>query len=485
MTLHNRTWALPRTGYATPDRLERPAAIIAPQGTQRMARRKWDANNLAAAFLASDWTAEGMSTAARPALRGKEPLWLPRLIAELRARWQKGPPPSPQILAVAILETKAFAGSGLRDDGTPLVSKAVLEPPRFLPAEAFQNLDLPELARLGDLAAWLGLTPERLEAYADVGGFRSATAAPLAQHYAYSWIPKRRGAPRLIEASKPRLKELQRLILRGILDPVPPHAAAYGFRKGRSCIDGAQIHCGEALVLTLDLKDFFLRVPQRRIVALFRCLGYPWAVARCLTGLCTNVTPAWQFERLPGEGQPDRETRQRFRQPHLPQGAPTSPALANLASWHLDRRLAALARKWNLNYSRYADDMTFSGGKTFAPHIGGFVAAVSKIAADEGFALNRQKTRVMGQGQTQRVTGLVVNQHVNLDRKSYDRLKATLHNCAARGPAGQNRSDHADLRAHLDGRITWVENINPRRGHRLREIFWNIDWSELDQPSSA
>ena len=100
----------------------------------------------------------------------------------------------------------------------------------------------------------------------------------------------------------------------------------------------------------------------------------------------------------------------------------------------------------------------------------------SAICADEGFAVNRAKTRIMRQGDRQRVTGLTVNDHINVPRREYDRLKATLHNCARHGPANQNRDNHPDFRAHLDGRITWVENVNPPRGLKLRLLFMAVEW---------
>ncbi len=93
-----------------------------------------------------------------------------------------------------------------------------------------------------------------------------------------------------------------------------------------------------------------------------------------------------------------------------------------------------------------------------------------RVAVDGG------KTRVTRRSGCQRVTGLVVNQHVNVPRPVYDTLRATPHNCARHGPDGQNRDGRADFRADLDGRVTWVETVNPRRGARLRRVFEAIAW---------
>lgn len=268
------------------------------------------------------------------------------------------------------------------------------------------------------------------------------------------------------------MKAAQRQILQGILDHVPAHDAAHGFVKGRSCLSAAQKHGGEHVVIAVDLQDFFLAVPLRRVHGLFRCIGYPWPVARALTGLCSTLTPTAILEGA----RADRAARDRHRTSHLPQGAPTSPALANLCSYRLDCRLSGLAARLNARYTRYADDLAISGDEDLAGNLGPFLRGVAAIVQDEGFALNDRKTRIMRRNGRQYVTGLVVNQHLNVPRDVYDVLKATLHNCLRLGPASQNRGGHADFRAHLDGRVTWVETVNRRRGFRLRRMFEAIEW---------
>jgi hypothetical protein len=245
---------------------------------------------------------------------------------------------------------------------------------------------------------------------------------------------------------------------------------------GRSCLGAAQAHAGEALVVTVDLKDFFLNTPLRRVHGLFRSIGYPWAVARLLTGLCSASTPSSAFMTLPESSRHDWLTRKVYESPHLPQGAPTSPVLANLAAWQLDARLLGLASSFDANYTRYADGLALSGDERFARGITPFLAAVEDIARDEGYTLNERKTRIMRRSACQRVTGLVVNDHLNVARAGYDRLKATLHNCAKNGPQAENRANLPDFRAHLEGRIVWLENVNRARGERLRRMFEEVRW---------
>ncbi len=239
-------------------------------------------------------------------------------------------------------------------------------------------------------------------------------------------------------------------------------------------VTGAQRHAGEAVVVSLDLAHFFPTVPHFTVHRLFRRLGYPWLAARLLTGLCTTVTPASIFLALPEAARPDWQVRQLHAVPHLAQGAPTSPALANLAAARIDRRLAGLARRMEANYSRYADDLTFSGDAAFARRAPIFLHAAIAIIHDEGFRPNPAKTRIMPQAGRQIVTGIVVNQHCNFRRTEFDALKATLHDCVVNGLAAANRSNHPDFRRHLDGRVQWVEQINPRRAIKLRQLFEKI-----------
>jgi RNA-directed DNA polymerase len=269
---------------------------------------------------------------------------------------------------------------------------------------------------------------------------------------------------------------IQRRILREMLDRVPAHDCAHGFVAGRSCLGAAQVHAGEHIVITVDLKDFFLTTRLSRVHGIFRSLGYPWAVARYLTGLCSSSTPKSVFAKLPAVQRHDWLTQKVYQSPHLPQGAPTSPALANLAAWHLDVRLAGLARSFGARYTRYADDLAFSGDREFSLKATPFLATVKDIANDEGFSLNSRKTRIMRRGGCQRVTGIVVNEHVNVSRVAHDELKAILYNCSKNGPDTENRAGLRDFRAHLDGRVTWVEQVNWSRGLRLRRMFNVIRW---------
>ncbi|MGB6720023.1 MAG: hypothetical protein WBE72_04460, partial [Terracidiphilus sp.] len=156
----------------------------------------------------------------------------------------------------------------------------------------------------------------------------------------------------------------------------------------------------------------------------------------------------------------------------------TSPALANLCAYRVDCRLSGLAHAAGAAYTRYADDLAFSGGEDFERCVERYAAHVAAILLEEGFEVHHRKTRIMRQGVRQYLAGVVANERVNVVRADFDRLKATLANCAKHGPASQNRDAHPRFRQHLDGRIAFVEMINPQKGARLRRIFERIAWSE-------
>jgi len=350
------------------------------------------------------------------------------------------------------------------------VSQWISEPQEMQPMAVAAGWDIPRIESVRALCDWLWLDLGELEWFADLKGLVNKKTRPLLRHYHYRVLSKWDGNVRLIEAPKPRLKSLQRQILTEILDKIPPHRAAHGFLKGRSIRTFVSPHAGQQVVLRLDLSDFFPTYSAARIQTVFRAMGYPEPVADLLGGICTNAAPRDLFTGL------TYDTRSLYLRPHLPQGAPTSPALANLCAYRADCRLAGLAESAGARYTRYADDLAFSGGEDFERRVERFSTHVAAILLEEGFAVNHRKTRIMRRGVRQRLAGLVVNEHMNVRRRDFDRLKATLANCARLGTGGQNRAGHADFRAHLEGKVGFVESVNPAKGKRLRDVFERIQW---------
>jgi hypothetical protein len=415
---------------------------------------------------------------------GERPAWLSAVVRAVLRRHPDWHPNIGEAVVATIVNLAAFQRA-FAAAAPPRVRHYILNAPRMSAPAWFEPLAMPNVPTCGDLAAWLGISASELEGFADLRGLQRNTDAERRSHYVRSFVPKASGGWRLIESPKPRLREIQRRLLDEVLARVPLHAAAHGFRERHSCRTHAQSHVGQAVVIRMDLCDFFLHVSRARVAGLFRSFGFPPGVAAMLASLATTRTPNRTFDRQPhddadGDGtserQRDWQQHQRYRVPHLPQGAPSSPALANLCAFALDVRLAALAQAAGARYTRYADDLVFSGGRDFARGADRFVAQVGAIAFEEGFSTNARKTRVMPQARRQQITGIVVNRRVNVPRVQFDRLKATLTNCLRSGPGSQNREGFADYRAHLAGRIAYVASLNAQRGARLRRLFDAIRW---------
>ena len=346
------------------------------------------------------------------------------------------------------------------------------------PVSAAAGWDIPSIESPEELASWLGLSLNDLMWFADLKGLGYRQKSEKLNHYRYRVLPKPNGEIRLIEAPKPRLKELQRRLLFEILNKVPPHPAAHGFIDGRSIKTFTSPHVGKHVVLRMDLRHFFPSFRAARVQTVFRTMGYPEPVADLLAGLCTNCTPSETWARYGDVGDYDSrfQARTLHCRPHLPQGAPTSPAVANICAYRVDCRLTGLARSVGAQFTRYADDLAFSGNQGFAKNMERFSTHVAAILIEEGFDVNFRKTRVMRQGVRQHLAGIVLNQHANIMRTDFDRLKATLTNCVRHGATGQNREAVGNFRSHLEGRLAFVEMINPAKGKRLRALFEEIQW---------
>ncbi|WP_010586982.1 reverse transcriptase family protein [Schlesneria paludicola] len=358
----------------------------------------------------------------------------------------------------------------------PEIDLTKLVPPVMQPAsEVIAAWPVRPLVTIQDVSQWLGLTLGELDWFADRTRRKSRVPEGPLRHYRYRWIAKSSGGQRLLEIPKPRLKELQRKILAEILDAIPPHPAAHAFRRGRSVRGYVTPHVGQQVVLHIDLREFFPSIRASQIHALYRTVGYPERVAAMLTGLCTHITPRDAIP-LNGEQQASNSNWKRLGSPHLPQGAPTSPALANLVAFRLDCRLAGLSQKVEAVYTRYADDLLFSGGKELARCASRFRLLVTAIAHHEGFEIRARKSRTMHSGTRQQVAGIVLNRQPNIPREEYDALRATLYNCQRHGPTTQNVNQHPHFRDHLLGKINYWSNICPERSRKLRLLFDQIVW---------
>ncbi len=317
-------------------------------------------------------------------------------------------------------------------------------------AERLAAQGLPSFRCRDELAGAMGITRGTL----DWLTFADHADEPL--HYVSFAIPKATGGYRVLYAPKPRLKRAQRWVLAHILNKVALSGAAHGFVQGRSIHTNAAEHTGKDIVITLDLEDFFPSITYRRVRGIFQAIGYGEEVAIALAMLCT-VRPAEQVRQFLGG--------QRHRM--LPQGAPTSPGLANLACRRLDARLGGLARTFGCAYTRYADDITFSGDGAFERSLKRFVPLLRRIVEEEGFVLNRRKLHFARRGARQKVTGLVVNERPSVPRSYRRELRAILHNARKTGLEAQNLTGHPHFAQVLRGRIEFVRATHPELADRL------------------
>ncbi len=337
--------------------------------------------------------------------------------------------------------------------------------------ERLEQFGLPEFSTPEELADWLDLPVGRLAWLANCFSHNHRPENEQQAHYHYHWIRKRTAGFRLIEAPKQTLKSVQHTILREILDRVPTHPSAHGFVSGRSIVTNASPHVGRRVLIKFDLQNFYATVRFARVVAVFRSIGYCREAAIWLARLTTSALPP----NIPFPNG-DSYAILPYLPAHLPQGAPTSPALANLSAFGLDVRLSGLSRSFGVRYTRYADDLTFSGSDRLLGSLWMFIPFVTKIIRTERFRVHPGKRKVVRNNQRQTVTGVVVNERTNVSRKDYDRLKAILTNSIRHGPASQNRQEHADFAAQLRGKIAHVQQLNSDRGARLLALYRQIDW---------
>ena len=435
--------------------------------------RHWIATGLAHAFMADAAQAGGRSAAALQARAtqcvGGDAAWLRALAAtvatEFSRRWDWHTVPT---LAAWLCEQPQLEDAFDPEQEQPRVRRLLLRPARMARVPfGLEGLRLPRWDTPADLAAWLGAPLERIEwLMGRAHDFRETRAdRPRSAHYHPLLKAKRSGGLRLIEIPKPELKKVQRMLLAGLLDAIPTHEGVHGFVRGRSAISHARGHAGHAVVIAYDLRDFFNSIGVARIRALWRTLGYAEGVADALARLTTTGTPLAVRERLLDAGAIDSMGAKRLASRHLPQGAPTSPAMANLCAFGLDLRLDGLAWRFGAHYSRYADDIVFSGPRELAARSRALQAWVEAIVHAEGFTLHPGKTRRMPAHRRQAVTGIVVNERPNVARDDYDRLRARLHACAATGC-------DAETWMQLQGQVGWASQlVAASRAQKLQRML--------------
>jgi RNA-directed DNA polymerase len=249
------------------------------------------------------------------------------------------------------------------------------------------------------------------------------------KYYKTFTIPKKSGGLRVINQPSKNLKGLQSWILRNILDKLSVSNSCKGFEKGQSIVNNVSPHKGASTILTIDLKNFFPSINGKLIYSIFFSLGYNKFISTILTNICTINNC-------------------------LPQGSPCSPKLANLVAWKLDLRLQGYIGKKGLTYTRYADDLTFSGLNP--SKVVQTISTVRKIIESENFKINYRKMRIAGPAKSKIITGLTLyDDNFGIGRKKYKLLRSKIHHLTI-----EEEQTNTKLLSDVKGWLAYLKNVD-------------------------
>lgn len=263
-------------------------------------------------------------------------------------------------------------------------------------------------------------------------------------------IPKKTEGTRRIEIPTQQLKMIQSAILKGILENIRISSNANAFVKGKSIVDNAKCHVGKEYVITFDLTNFFTTISYKRVYNIFYYFGYTKEVSYALARLVTK------------DG-------------YLPQGSPASPYISNIVCLKLDKRLGKLAEKIGCAYSRYADDITFSG----SANILNYLCLIKKIISEEGFTVNDKKTRIQSRYYRQEVTGIIVNNYMRVDRRYKQYLRQQIYYCNKFGVDNHLNKIECELsgyKDHLYGIAYFIKMVEKQEGEKWLKKLDEVNW---------
>lgn len=281
------------------------------------------------------------------------------------------------------------------------------------------------------------------------------------KQYTRHTIPKKSGGTRVLHVPREELAWHQRRFLRAYLDRFtwPEHVSAYVL--GRSPQDAAAQHAGRPVLIVVDIKDFFPSTKRKWVRDALRELLY--LPAQASEVLATLVTAPWDLRK-----------NERFR---VPQGAPSSGAVANLVALHrLDPEILEACAAHGMTYTRYADDLAFSRPTPMdGPEASEFIKKVITAIRRAGYRVNYDKIRVQRRNRQQRLLGLTINEFPNIPAKQYRNMRAMVHHCTTRGleavAAAQGFESPEAVEAYVHGILAYYEGVNPAKAARLRERY--------------
>lgn len=252
-------------------------------------------------------------------------------------------------------------------------------------------------------------------------------------------IPKKSGGDREIASPNKNLKRLQRRLMKSLGCFCDTHEAAHGFVSGKGILSNATEHVGKKIVANVDIANFFPNTSRKMVFqSLMRESDLPADICGFITEICQ-------------------------RDGGLPAGAPTSPLIGNIVLKRFDDVMSKSLKSANVNYTRYADDITISSDND----VSGYIGFAEKLLRKSGYSLNKKKTNFFRQGRRQMVTGLSVNSKVNVPRRIRRNLRAAIHS-RSNGEETTWMGRAVDDQV-LEGLCAFVKSINPKEGRRHKK----------------
>lgn len=259
-------------------------------------------------------------------------------------------------------------------------------------------------------------------------------------YYKTYTIPKKSGKPRTISQPSKKLKGLQAWLLVYILNKLSVSSSSKGFEKGSSTLRNAEPHRGAYVLLNMDLKDFFPSITQKQVFNVFKSIGYNDTMAIIFSNICTfNDT--------------------------LPQGGPCSPKLANLCAWQMDLRIQGFVGQRGISYSRYADDLSFSGINP--QKVVQILPMIKYIVEDENFKMNNSKTRIAGPSKAKIVTGLVLSEDaIGVGAKKFKEIRSKIFHLTL-----DDEQDNMKLLFEVSGWLAYLNSVDVRRLNKAKKYI--------------
>lgn len=346
-------------------------------------------------------------------------------------------------------------------------------------AHKSQDRGLPAILTLNHLARHVGLE------------YRYLREIVERQRDPYRWFRSRKhsGGYRIISVPESDLMHLQRWIARFVLNQCSPHAASFAYQPKRSLVDCATVHVGARWLIKIDVRQFFESISEIQVFRVFKKFDYGDLVSFEMARLTTRPLSKGSLRFRQAQWrvvQPNRFRIHWYRNEsmgHLPQGAPTSPMLSNLAMFKFDTDVLGIAERFGLSYSRYSDDLIFSTSEDLLTRKSAIelIRAIYRRMNSEGLRPHQSKTVISPPGSRKIVLGLLVDgDRPRLRREFRNMLECHVHFVGRYGPSGHAHARGFDsvlgFRRYLDGLLSYAAYVDLDFANRLRDELRDVEW---------